>query len=385
MKSALLNSENQPVRILDRAELASGHTESWLQALIFENPDIVPLDEIDPGAGIMVPLVRELALPKAGAHVFLDVLGVSPNGRLILIECKLWRNPQARREVVAQIVEYAALLRRWSYADLTAQLKARHGFIGENPIYDRCRVASSLGEADFTDQVAKSLRTGDFDLIVAGDGIREDMSAISEYLRDQGARLALVEFQVWSDGKDARLVVPSIPFRTEVHRQRLLVSSDGMPVELDNGDDEREMDPVADPGNRERKARNREFWQRFIDEVTFDHPEQARPRHGGNNWVRISLPGGARLTAYRTQDLIGFFIPIQCSEAILELVRDEQEIRKEMDNPRLRFHHSNDVGKPTVALDERLEAFATEEAQLDWLKDKANQLVNALRPRLDDR
>lgn len=43
------------------------------------------------------------------------------------MECKLWRNPQARREVLAQILEYASLLRGWSYGDLTARLKAARG------------------------------------------------------------------------------------------------------------------------------------------------------------------------------------------------------------------------------------------------------------------
>ena len=30
----------------------------------------------------------------------------------MLIECKLWRNPEARREVVGQILDYAKVLTR---------------------------------------------------------------------------------------------------------------------------------------------------------------------------------------------------------------------------------------------------------------------------------
>ena len=332
----------------------------------------------------MVPLVRELALPRAGGRVFLDILGVTPRGRLVLIECKLWRNPQARREVVAQILEYAALLRRWNYADLTAQLKARHGFDGENPIYKVVRSKSSLGEAAFTDRVAEGLRTGDFDLIVAGDGIREDMSAIADHLRHQGARLALVEFQVWGDGADTQLVVPSIPFRSEVHRQRILVTSDGTPVEIDDRDNEYEMEKVTDPSGTDQRANNRAFWQRFIDEITFDHPEQPMPKHGGNNWIRIQLPGDARLTAYRTNDVVGFFIPEKHTDAISEILSEEQEIRQELDMPRLRFHRLNDVSKITVAVEEPLKELPTEDAQIEWLKYTANRLINALRPRLSD-
>ena len=90
---------------------------------------------MEAGAGDVVPLCRELAIPRAGGSVFLDMLGVTQTGRLVLVECKLWRNPQARREVVAQIVEYAALLRHLSFGDLTARLKQKLGVSAANPIY----------------------------------------------------------------------------------------------------------------------------------------------------------------------------------------------------------------------------------------------------------
>jgi hypothetical protein len=48
--------------------------------------------------------------------------------------------------------------------------------------------------------VSGCLARGDFDLIVAGDGIRTDMHAIAGFPGTAGglvARFALVEFQVW--------------------------------------------------------------------------------------------------------------------------------------------------------------------------------------------
>lgn len=81
--------------------------------------------------------------------MFLDLLGVTPAGRIVLVECKLWRNPQARREVVAQVPEYASLLQDWSYGDLIARLIATKRLRGSNPIYDLVReAASGLTEAD---------------------------------------------------------------------------------------------------------------------------------------------------------------------------------------------------------------------------------------------
>src|SRR6516225_9199801 len=41
-----------------------------------------------------------------------------------LVECKLWKNPEARRQVVAQTLDYVSALSRWSYADLQAKVAA---------------------------------------------------------------------------------------------------------------------------------------------------------------------------------------------------------------------------------------------------------------------
>lgn len=75
--------------------------KKWLQDLIFKNPAVLPMEEIDPAAGDVMPVARELGLPSASGRVFLDLLAVTTRGRLMLVECKLWRNPQARREVTA--------------------------------------------------------------------------------------------------------------------------------------------------------------------------------------------------------------------------------------------------------------------------------------------
>jgi hypothetical protein len=41
----------------------------------------------------------------------------------------------------------------------------------------------------------------------------------------------------------------------------------------------------ADPGAAGSASRdqNKAFWNRLINEVRFDHPDQMPPRHGGNN------------------------------------------------------------------------------------------------------
>lgn len=104
------------------------------------------------------------------------------------------------------------MLRRWSYADLTAYLKAHRRYAGENPIYAKAAACGGcLQEAAFMEAVSRSLRNGDFDLIVAGDGMREDVEAIAGHLRGQGARLAPVEIQIWTGAGERGLLCPAFP------------------------------------------------------------------------------------------------------------------------------------------------------------------------------
>jgi RecB family endonuclease NucS len=69
---------------------------------------------VDPGFGPLIPLCRELRT-EAGP---IDVAYIDTRGQLILVETKLWRNNEARRKVIAQVLDYARALKRWTYADL---------------------------------------------------------------------------------------------------------------------------------------------------------------------------------------------------------------------------------------------------------------------------
>lgn len=384
--SALLIDDGEPFELI-RADLSAGMTEKWLQRVLFENPRLLPIDQMALGAGKMVPVCRELPLPKMGKNVFVDIFGVTTEGRIVIIECKLWRNPQARREVVAQIIEYAALLRRWSYADLTARLKPIFKTQVENPLYEAARLLEpNLEEARFADAVARSLRTGDFFLIVAGDGIREDMAAIAEHLAQQGSHFALVEFQHFSDRTGRSLLVPSMPFRTEVVRQRILTNIDGEPIEVVE-EEAADGSPTAlgEPKDAKR-AENRAFWQRFIDTVEFDHPDQPRPQHGANNWVRIPLPAPARwLTAYRNKGDVGLFLSGRAHSQMFDmLAQDIDAIRAEVGLPDLRTTERSGGPNTTLAIMLDASKFDDDEALLNWFRVYSNKMVTSLRSRLSE-
>jgi hypothetical protein len=81
---------------------ANGHSERWLQERLFASPALLPMVEMFGYGESFVPLCRELPLRYGSSNVFLDLLGVSATGRLVLVECKLWRNPRTAAVSIAR-------------------------------------------------------------------------------------------------------------------------------------------------------------------------------------------------------------------------------------------------------------------------------------------
>jgi RecB family endonuclease NucS len=91
-------------RRLERSGFASVElSEGRLQALLADHPEVLPVEDIDPSFAPPRTVGREVQT-AAGP---IDVLFVSPAGLVTIVETKLWRNPEARREVVGQILDYA--------------------------------------------------------------------------------------------------------------------------------------------------------------------------------------------------------------------------------------------------------------------------------------
>ena len=85
--------------------------EGWLQSLLFENPTILPFSDLEPVFDGSLPVVREL--PTGAGPV--DLMYMNSKGYITLVETKLWRNPEARRSVIAQVIDYAKDIAEWSY------------------------------------------------------------------------------------------------------------------------------------------------------------------------------------------------------------------------------------------------------------------------------
>lgn len=391
MRGLLTDSAGNNAQSLKRIELNNTpFTENWLQEQLHNTPSLIPLNDIAPGAGAYVPICRELAIPKPGRPVFLDLFGVTPNGRLVLIECKLWRNPQARREVVAQALEYASLIRAWSYADLTTRLKSKLDSPSPNPLYDLVKGhEGALGEAAFVDQVTRSLKLGDFIVLIAGDGIRSDVQAMAEHLNASAsaAIFSLLEIQLWQGNDDQLIILPALPLTTQVIKQRVLVSANGTPLEIEAQTQQdrwqQEEEARIDPEFHKYRKTIRQFWQTFIDTATFDHAQQPAPRHGSHGYVRLAMPDPIpSIVAYRNKlGEAGLFFNLHDDEGkglFHDLKASAEQLTAEIGiAPEFQID-GDDPFKGVISFTYPY-SITSDEALLNWLSDAANKITASLR------
>ena len=215
---------------LGRHEASGDKRESFLQDLVHLHPTLLPMQEIEPAFMPLVSVCMELPT-EAG---FLDNLWMTPSGGIVLGECKLVRNTQARREVVVQALDYARSMQGWHYDDLQNAVRRAQ----KQPDLSLWQMVSnaasdgdSLSEPDFTDAVERRLRDGRFVVLMILDGVQEGLEALTSYLQLHAGlhvSLAIVELSIWQGQGQDLIVVPRIPLRTVlVERGIVIIDSNG--------------------------------------------------------------------------------------------------------------------------------------------------------------
>jgi len=180
-----------PARPL-RAGLFGKTLEEALQTLIEKYPEGLPGKQMDPeneDPPHFVLLRREM--PIGGWS--LDHLLVDQRGVLTLMETKLTQNPEARREVIGQILEYAAnAVESWGNGRLRE--KATEFWVKQGWSVDdllRKKFGDDLDVEDFWATVEETLEEGKLRLIVAADELRPEARRTIEYLSREMKRVQI--------------------------------------------------------------------------------------------------------------------------------------------------------------------------------------------------
>lgn len=207
---------------LEKIRIGGGNNpfdEKWLQELIYQHPTCLPMDKIERGLQELVPVCMELGLTCGS----LDNLFMTPDGDIVIVEVKLWRNPEMRRAVIAQALDYATDLFNMDYESLEKAVLQSTFASGKRPtkLYDIFDDAEKLEEPDFIDEVNRKLETGQIVALVVGDGTNTKLENLVEGLQSHAGfhfTFALIELEVFKDGReqDKFLVVPNTLAKTEM-------------------------------------------------------------------------------------------------------------------------------------------------------------------------
>ena len=195
--------------------------EADIQRLIAAHPEVLAGEAMTPAEPRRWLLVDvEVPVPDSagGARWFLDVLLLDQDARPTLVEVKRGSNPEVRREVLGQMLDYVAHAERyWPVGTLRERSEAAHdgregGFEGA--------LAALLGEDEpdadaFWERVDANLRAANLRLLFAADGIPDELARVVEFLNAQMATVEVLAVDIRRfAGGDAATLVPRVIGRT---------------------------------------------------------------------------------------------------------------------------------------------------------------------------
>ena len=363
---------------------AKGKNEGWLRDTLFENPEIIPVNDIDSTFGPLVPLCKELRT-EAGQ---IDAVFINERGRLTIVECKLWKNPQARREVVAQILHYVSAISGWSYADLQRQVAAAVGRQGNIPFeLVRKHSGGNFREPEFVDAVSRSLREGRFLLLLAGDGIREGVQSLTELVNRNATKafsFGLIEVALYQFGKHRFALQPRVLAETEVvTRHMTIVNTKGGTDALIIEDVGAEPEIAGEKAVSTNKEHLRAWWQPVLDQMKLDDPEQEPPFWLATNNVILNTPfPGIQIKALAivNSSQIGVFVSGPRAANVMMIQKYLKRERRALLNELPEGSEIKIGDKWPIKIHEF--DIESDDEKRAWIMRTMNTFANVLRPRL---
>ena len=222
-----LLQHNGTIQPLDQQQYDS---EALLQRLLAEHPDILAGEQINTDAPRRLLLVqREAGIPAeegGGDHWSVDHLFLDQEGVPTLVEVKRSTDARIRREVVGQMLDYAAnAVVYWPVETIQARLEVTCGDKGLDPrqaILDLIGTEADEDEAvdEFWRQVSTNLHAGRVRMLFVADVIPPELRRVVEFLNSQmdQAEVLAVEISQFV-GEGLKTLVPRVIGQTEAARQ----------------------------------------------------------------------------------------------------------------------------------------------------------------------
>ena len=194
-------------------------TEDELQALIAEHPELLDGEQIRPGdPRRWILITREKGIAQssdAGRRWSIDHLIVDQDAVPTLVEVKRGSNSEIRRQVVGQMLEYAAhAAQTWTGDELRRTFEGSAAADGLDPEEVIRRLLETDGDTDvdrFWEEVATNLTATRMRLLFVADEIPDELERIVMFLNAQMPSVEVLAVEIKQfRGKSTQTLVPRV-------------------------------------------------------------------------------------------------------------------------------------------------------------------------------
>jgi len=198
-----------------------------LQRILEINPDLVPGDQInpdDPRRWLIVKREMPIPDPNTGGNRWsIDMFFVDQNAMPTFIECKRYKDTRARREVIGQMLEYAANGHHyWSKEEMRdyAEITAEQNSTSLEEVFNRLQPEETVSADEFFQHVQENLREGQIRLIFFMEEAPTELKSVVDFLNKQMERseVLIVEARQY-EYKGLKIVTPILFGFSEQARQ----------------------------------------------------------------------------------------------------------------------------------------------------------------------
>ena len=196
-------------------------TEDHLQSFLAQYPDLLTGDQIRPDEPRRWLLVaREMGIPGdmdqsdrwSLDHLFLDQEGIPT-----FVECKRSTDTRIRREVVAQMLDYAANgIEYWGANRLREAASKTNGENLAAKLQDLLDTTDEIEIEQYWKKVEQNLRTGNVRLIFVADDLPRELRRLIEFLNEQMSVVEVLGVEIKQFvGEGQKALVPRVIGATE--------------------------------------------------------------------------------------------------------------------------------------------------------------------------
>lgn len=278
--SIIISKKGQAAQKLDRAEFEK---EDYLQNYIHENPESIPVYEIEEDKKLLV-VAREF--PTESGPI--DALAIDKDGDLYIVETKLYKNPD-KRTVVAQALDYGASL--WKhlndFGEFTRMIDTEIQSKFHLTLEEKAKEFFKIEQDEINlmlDRMGTNLKEGNIKFVILMDSMDERLKDLIIYV-NQNSQFDIYAVQLeYYKFNEYEIMIPKI-FGVEV-KKNLKNYSGGSRKTWSKEDFLREAKEKDDGQSYKKILTLLEFSEQYADKIVYGT---------GNNGVfsyKIKTPQG---------------------------------------------------------------------------------------------